>query len=167
MTPVVIALGSNVGDSLEHLRRATALLRVSLRQVVASSAYQTAPMYVEDQPPFLNAVVTATTDTGPRALLTYLKNVEQEIGREARERYGPREIDLDLIAYGSLGYKFLGGEKPLQVPHPRVAERRFVLAPLSEIAPELKLVGLGVVRDLLGQTNGQAADVQRIEHAEL
>lgn len=84
-----------------------------------------------------------------------------------RMRYGPREIDLDLIGYGSLSYSFEGGEKPLTVPHPKTAERRFVLAPLFELAPGYKLVGLGSVDELLVQTNDQADDVQRLDNAQL
>ncbi|HWA82188.1 MAG TPA: 2-amino-4-hydroxy-6-hydroxymethyldihydropteridine diphosphokinase [Fimbriimonadaceae bacterium] len=165
--PIVIALGSNVGDSLRHLREATALLRQAVQVERVSSVYRTAPMYVEDQPPFLNAALTATTELGPRCLLRRLKEIEAEIGRQSRSRYGPREIDLDLIAYGSLSYTFGGGDKPLVVPHPKTAERRFVLAPLFEIDPGYKLVGLGTVSELLAQTNDQAKDVEKLDHANL
>lgn len=166
-TPVVIGLGSNLGDSLGHFRAAIRALQEVVAVTKVSSPYKTAPMYVEDQPPFLNAVLTATTDLGPRSLLKHLKDIEARIGRHERERYGPREIDLDLIAFGSLNYTFTGGEKPLTVPHPKTIERRFVLLPLSEIAPHLKLVGLGEVSQLLEQTNDQADDVERLEDAQL
>ena len=166
-TPIVIGLGSNVGDSLAHLRGATRELRLIVDVDAVSSVYRTAPMYVEDQPPFLNAVLTATTNLGPRALLKHLKALECQIGRQERERYGPREIDLDLIAYGSLHYTFLRGEKPLTVPHPKTVERRFVLLPLAEIAPRFMLVGLGEANKLLDQTNDQSGDVERLEDAQL
>lgn len=165
--PVVIALGSNVGDSLRHIQDAVTELRSVIDVERVSSVYRTAPMYVIDQDPFLNAVLTATTSLGPTSLLRELKRIEVEIGRRARNRYGPREIDLDLIAYGSLSYRFEGGEKPLSVPHPKTAERRFVLEPLFEIAPSLKLVGVGDIEDLLNQTKGQADDVERLEDAQL
>ncbi|HVT10774.1 MAG TPA: 2-amino-4-hydroxy-6-hydroxymethyldihydropteridine diphosphokinase [Fimbriimonadaceae bacterium] len=165
--PVVIALGSNVGDSLRYLQDAVAALRRAIRVERVSSVYRTVPMYVEDQPPFLNAALTGSTELGPRSLLRCLKEIESEIGRRDRARYGPREIDLDLIAYGSLSYAFTGGDKPLVVPHPKTGERRFVLAPLYEIDPGYKLVGLGAVNELLAQTNDQANDVERLDHAHL
>lgn len=167
MTPIAIALGSNVGDSLRHLQDAMVALHHAIKVDRVSSVYRTAPMYVEDQPPFLNAALLGETELGPRALLRRLKEIEGEIGREARQRYGPREIDLDLIAYGSLSYTFLGGDKPLVVPHPKTAERRFVLMPLFEIDPDYKLVGVGPVAELLVQTNDQANDVERLDHAQL
>lgn len=156
MAPVAIGLGSNVGDSLLYLRRAMALLGSQISNLRVSSVYETAPMYVEDQPPFLNAAAIGTTELGPIALLSFLKGIEREIGREARIRNGPREIDLDLIAYGVLRYRF--GDR-LEIPHPRIPERRFVLAPLYEIAPDLILPNMGRVEYLLGQTEGQAQDV--------
>lgn len=167
MTPVAIGLGSNVGDSLGHLREAVLILRERIAVAAVSGVFRTAPMYVEDQPAFLNAALVGETQLGPRSLLQLLKSIECEIGRRARQRYGPREIDLDLIAYGSLAYAFEGGEKPLVLPHPKTIERRFVLMPLSEIAPELKLVGLGTVAELLGQTKSQAGDVERLDDAQL
>ncbi|MFI5386831.1 MAG: 2-amino-4-hydroxy-6-hydroxymethyldihydropteridine diphosphokinase [Fimbriimonadales bacterium] len=167
MTPIVIALGSNVGDSLRHLRAAVRMLRQTIQVVKVSSVYRTTPMYEEAQPPFLNAVLTGSTELGPRALLGRLKEIEGEIGRQDRSRYGPREIDLDLIAYGSLSYEFSGGDKPLIVPHPKTAERRFVLVPLSEIVPGSKLSGLGTAAELLDQTIGHDEDVVRLDDAQL
>lgn len=167
MTPVVIALGSNVGDSLGHLREAMRRLRGAIRVDAVSRAYRTAPMYVEDQPPFVNAVATGHTDLGPLALLRLLKSLEREMGRESRERFGPREIDLDLIAYGSLALTSNAGPRPLRLPHPRVPERRFVLGPLAEIAADLHLIGLGVVRELLSQAPSSPKDVVPLEDAEL
>jgi 2-amino-4-hydroxy-6-hydroxymethyldihydropteridine diphosphokinase len=165
--PVVIALGSNVGDSLALLREAVRALRRIITVDSVSGVYRTAPMYVEDQPDFLNAALTGVTELTPRCLLGALKDIELEIGRHKTVRYGPREIDLDLIAYGALSYRFEGGDKPLVVPHPKTAERRFVLMPLFEIGAGLKLIGLGVVADLLEQTKGQADDVVRLTNAQL
>ncbi len=121
-------------------------------------------MYVADQPPFLNAALCGISHDGPLLLLRKLKDLEQELGRTPRERNGPREIDIDLLAYGSLKYRFAGGLR-LTVPHPRVVERRFVLQPLADLAFDFHLPGLGTVRELLIQTNDQAADVVRLDHA--
>jgi len=106
-------------------------------------------MYVTDQPNFLNAVAKGTTHLGPLALLTKLKLTEEELGRIARFSNGPREIDLDLLAYGSL--QFVAGNR-LIIPHPRIAERRFVLAPWTDLDPEWLVTGAGYVQDLLAQT---------------
>lgn len=161
MVPVVVALGSNVGDSLRYLQEAATALGNVLTEVRASRIYRTAPMYVEDQPPFLNAAVAGLCDLAPIALLAALKEIEGEIGRQARQRNGPREIDLDLVAYGALAYR---GPR-LQVPHPRTPERRFVLLPMSDLDPELRLATMGTVRDLLSQTQSQVEDVVPIEDA--
>lgn len=167
MTPVAIAFGSNLGDRRSHIAGALARLEAIVQVDAVSSLYETAPMYVTDQPPFLNGALIARADLGPRALLRGLKEIEARVGRAPGSRFGPREIDLDLIAFGALAYRFDSGEKPLALPHPRIPERRFVLLPLFEIAPDLRLPGLGQVRDLLGQTNSQADEVVRLEHAEL
>ena len=161
MVPVVVALGSNVGDSLSYLRQATQVLGGVLSNLKVSPIYRTAPMYVQDQPPFLNAAVSGTYAEGPLQLLQKLKKIEAEIGRQTRARYGPREIDLDLVAFGSLSY--LGPR--LQVPHPRTPERRFVLLPMFDLDPNLRLATMGTVAELLAQTQPQAEDVVPIEDA--
>ena len=155
MSPVAIALGSNVGDSLTNLQEAVKLLAEIVSGMQASGVYTSVPMYVSDQPPFLNAAVIGQTDLGPLALLARLKAIEQEIGRTKTLRFGPREIDLDLVSYGSLSYR----GPNLQLPHERIPERRFVLLPLFEIDPELRLATMGKVADLLAQTESQAEDV--------
>lgn len=163
---VLIALGSNVGDSLANLREATALLATKVELKAVSHVYETAPMYVTDQPAFLNAAVIANTRLSPMALLMTLKELEKQIGRERRVVNGPREIDLDLIAYGHLAYTFVEGKDlRLRVPHPRVAERRFVLQPLADVAPGFELPQIGVVALLLGQTEHQRNSVKKLEHA--
>lgn len=161
MVPVVVALGSNVGDSMGYLRQATEALGRILHDLRASQVYQTVPMYVQDQPPFLNAAVAGSYAGGPLELLNQLKEIEAQIGRQTRERYGPREIDLDLVSYGALAYQ---GPR-LQVPHPRTPERRFVLLPMSDVAPELRLATMGTIEELLSQTQSQAEDVVPIEDA--
>ncbi len=162
MALALIALGSNVGDASAHLREAIDLLSREIDIVDVSEAYETEPMYVLDQPKFLNAALSGRTELGPMRLLGVLKRIEKEVGRMTRERYGPREVDLDLIAYGSLMYQFREHKDlVLEVPHPRTPERRFVLQPLRDIAPTFMLPGLGRVDSLLEATKDQEASVQR------
>jgi 2-amino-4-hydroxy-6-hydroxymethyldihydropteridine diphosphokinase len=168
MTEVLIALGSNVGDALSYLQQAVDHLAQSLQDVRTSAVYETAPMYVTDQPRFLNAAISAKTDLGPLPLLHYLKETEQAIGRHKGIRFGPREIDIDLIAYGHLKYKFQESHKDiLDIPHPRVKERRFVLEPLNDLNPDTNLAGLGKVKSLVAATEDQRKDVIRQPHAVL
>jgi len=132
---VYIALGSNVGDRAEDLSRARERIAgTDLRIVQASSIYETAPCDVEDQPWFLNQVIECETDLFPRQLLERLQKIEREMGRKRRIAKGPREIDLDILFYGDAVVK----APELEIPHPRLMERRFVLEPLAEIAPEKK-----------------------------
>ncbi|MFQ3587548.1 MAG: 2-amino-4-hydroxy-6-hydroxymethyldihydropteridine diphosphokinase [Fimbriimonadaceae bacterium] len=166
MPKVAIALGSNLGDRMDHLRRAAASLADFVGLTGISRVYETAPMYVEDQPAYLNAVVAGSTDLGPIALLRRLKALEREIGRIPTVRYGPREIDLDLIVYGRLSLRSVEcGRTWLQVPHPRVSERRFVLAPLAEALGDAVLPGMGSVQAMLERTSRQAADVRPLAEA--
>jgi 2-amino-4-hydroxy-6-hydroxymethyldihydropteridine diphosphokinase len=163
-----VALGSNVGDKLSHLQRAIDLLSSEIHIRAASSVYETAPMYVEDQEPFLNAAMQVQTALPPLDLLKLLKRTERQVGRQDRPRYGPREVDLDLIAYGSLRYRHIvRGETILDLPHPKTGERRFVLQPLHDLNPLLSLPSLGVVQDLLRKTAGQAKDICRRDDAVL
>lgn len=120
-------------------------------------------MYVESQPPFYNAAATGETDLGPRALLRRLKQIEDKLGRKTGQRYGPREIDLDLIAYGSVKYVFrMDDEIAFAVPHALVGERRFVLQPLFDLDPNIQLPGLGRVDHLLESTTHQASTVRKV-----
>jgi 2-amino-4-hydroxy-6-hydroxymethyldihydropteridine diphosphokinase len=127
---VYIGLGSNVGDRLENLRRAVTLLDSTdgVEVVVSSSVYETDPVG-PPQPDFLNAVVELRTTLGPRELLARLKEIEADIGRTHSEKWGSREIDLDLLVYGGESIE----SDDLVVPHPRMAERAFVGVPLAEI----------------------------------
>ena len=126
-----LGLGSNLGDRLGHLRRALA----SLPDVVAvSPVYETDPVGgPEGQGPYLNAVVELDTDRSPRQLLELAGRLEDEAGRVRDERFGPRTLDVDVLLVGGLEVD----EEDLVVPHPRMWERRFVLAPLADLAPEL------------------------------
>lgn len=166
MPEVLIALGSNLGDRVSHLCAALEELKSWLVLESVSSVYETAPMYVADQPAFYNAAVRVSTGMAPMAVLGLLKATEAKVGRLTGPRYGPREIDLDLVGYGCLAYRFTDScGTRLQIPHPRTPERRFVLQPLSDVAPEFELPGLGRVKDLLRQTERQADSVRRIEDA--
>jgi 2-amino-4-hydroxy-6-hydroxymethyldihydropteridine diphosphokinase len=140
----LIALGGNVGDVPDTFDKAVAKLcdgrSVWLKK--RSSNYRTPPWGVEDQPPFVNAAIEVATTLSPEALLARIKAVEQALGRDrARERrWGPRTIDLDLLAYDDVARDT--GE--LTLPHPRLFERAFVLVPLAEIAPDRRIGGIRV-----------------------
>jgi 2-amino-4-hydroxy-6-hydroxymethyldihydropteridine diphosphokinase len=168
MVTAFIALGSNVGDRLSHLQTAIDRLATEVRLTGASDVYETVPMYVTDQPSFLNAAVRIETELSPQALLSLLKRIEREVGRQTRPRYGPREADLDLISYGNLEYVYkTTGQIVLHLPHPKTGERRFVLQPLHDIQPDLQLAGLGDLPCLLAQTADQIPDLQRRSDAVL
>jgi 2-amino-4-hydroxy-6-hydroxymethyldihydropteridine diphosphokinase len=149
-----IALGSNVGDRAENLRSAREQIQASdLRVLRASSIYETAPRDVEDQPWFLNQVIECETDLFPRQLLARLQKIERAMGRKRAIAKGPREIDLDILLFGNAVVKAL----ELEVPHPRLAERRFVLEPLAELVPEKKHPGTRrTIREMLSGVAGQA-----------
>ncbi len=138
---VFLGLGGNVGDREGNLRQAISRLREAagvnfLRQ---SRVYQTEPMHVTDQPEFLNMVVEieVAEDTAARDLLDLVKGIEKDVGRKHRERWGPREIDIDILLFGDERV----AEDDFEVPHPRMWERAFVMAPLAELAPDMKTPG--------------------------
>jgi len=130
---VFIGLGSNM-EAETHLKQAMQMLRrmPEVREVAISPVYRTAPWGVTDQPDFLNAVMEVRSDLEPESLLNRLLEVESRLGRVRRERWGPRSLDLDLLAYGQRVVK----TSPLEVPHPRLPERAFVLVPLCDLAPD-------------------------------
>ena len=144
MALAYVGLGSNLGDREGQIRQAAAI--VGARRL--STIDETEPWGYEDQPRFLNAVAELETELEPRALLDLLLRVERELGRErGGPRWGPRTIDLDLLLYGDLVV-----ERPeLTVPHPLLTARRFVLEPLSELAPTLKIPGNGTVQEALAE----------------
>jgi 2-amino-4-hydroxy-6-hydroxymethyldihydropteridine diphosphokinase len=130
---VAVALGSNLGDRQAHLERAVEGLRGTLADLAVSSFIETAPVGVGRQPPFLNGAVVGLTTLTPRALLDLLLDIELRLGRVRPFERAPRTIDLDLILFGDRHIV----EPGLIVPHPRFRERRFVLEPLAEIAPDM------------------------------
>lgn len=149
------------------MQRALDVLAGLISWSCVSRIYETTPMYVENQPAFLNAAARGETELGPLALLDLLKATEQAVGREPGVRFGPREIDLDLIAYGRLQLESARPGRRLELPHSKTRERRFVLAPLCDIAPTMELPGLGVIEELLTATNAQAPDVKILSDAVL
>ena len=143
-----IGLGSNLGDRAEHLRNAIRAFAstpgISVMQI--SSMYETEPVGGPPQDDYLNAVIEIDTVLGHRALFDACMTIEHALGRDrgAEERWGPRSIDCDLLAFGDL----VVSDPDLEIPHPRLAERAFVLVPWSEIAPYVSVPGLGKVHDL-------------------
>ena len=131
---VMVALGSNLGNRLDNLKRAIAKLEsCGIRTEAKSRVWETKPWGVTDQPLFLNMCMAVRTELEPPALHCLLKKIEAEVGRSAGMRWGPREIDIDIIFFDSLSF-----EAPqLAIPHPRMHERAFVLRPLAEIAPDI------------------------------
>lgn len=133
MATVFLGLGTNLGDRAANLRTALSALSAVADIDATSAVYETAPLYVTDQPAFLNMAVRARTELAPQALLAALKEIEAQLGRVASLRYGPRLIDLDILLYDGL----VTDEPNLTIPHPRLHERRFALVPLADIAADL------------------------------
>ena len=129
---VAVALGSNLGDRERYLREAVDELRPFISDLTSSTFYDTAPIGVGDQPRFLNAAAIGATTLSARALLEKLLSIEAKFGRTRPHPGAARTLDLDLILYGDQ----IIGERDLTVPHPRFRERRFVVEPLAEIAPD-------------------------------
>lgn len=128
MRRVYLGLGSNLGDRSGNLKKTCDVFRV----VKKSRVYETEPFGVKDQPKFLNMAIEIETDLSPRDLLKKCKEVELKIGRKKREKWGPREIDIDILFYGDE----LIDEDDLRIPHHGICDRKFVLEPLNEIAGE-------------------------------
>lgn len=130
--PIVLGLGSNQGDRVRNLERALGDLGRDVVFEDISWVYETEPVGFRDQPNFLNLVCMGYTRLNPRELLQRAKEIERRLGRKPGPRFGPRPIDVDILAYGDRIVALPG----LEIPHPRLRERRFVLEPLAEIAPD-------------------------------
>lgn len=136
---VYLGLGSNLGDRLANLQAALNLLDLRAGKVLRfSKVYETAPLYFNNQPAFLNAVVEIETHLEPKALLKTVKKIEQEIGRMDRKRNHPREIDIDILSIIASEESSYNCDQ-LNIPHPQLSERRFVLQPLVDLDPEYML----------------------------
>ncbi|HSM31026.1 MAG TPA: 2-amino-4-hydroxy-6-hydroxymethyldihydropteridine diphosphokinase [Woeseiaceae bacterium] len=144
---VLVGLGSNLDGPARQIEAAFGMLESidRTRLMATSSLYRSAPLGGIEQPDFVNAAALLTTRLAPRALLLQLQSIENARGRERGEiQWGPRVLDLDLLAYDGLSID----EPGLTVPHPGIASRNFVLLPLREIAPDFEIPGLGRVLDL-------------------
>ena len=142
-----IALGANLGDPVATVNAAILALR-ELPQtefIAASSLYRTAPVGLKHQPDFINAVVEVIAVSPAPTFLETLFAIESRFGRQRSVKNAPRTLDLDLLLYGDA----VSDDPQLTLPHPRLHERAFVLAPLAEIAPQLRIPGRGQVSDLL------------------
>lgn len=153
---VYLSLGSNLGDREANLRRAiTRLEDEHVHLIQQSSWYETEPQEMTDQPWFLNFVAVCETRCFPLQLLTILQGIERELGRAPKRggvRGGPRLIDIDILLFGSVSMEL----PQLTLPHPRMLQRRFVLEPLVEIAPDLRHPGTGeLYRAVLPTLTGQ------------
>ncbi|MFZ1707267.1 MAG: 2-amino-4-hydroxy-6-hydroxymethyldihydropteridine diphosphokinase, partial [Anaerolineae bacterium] len=147
---IFLALGSNLGERRANLVQAIQRLGQAVQIGALSNVYETPPWGVTDQPAFYNLALAGVTSLTPSALLTFAKQIEQDMGRQPAVRNGPRLIDIDLLLYDNLVY----ASEALVLPHPRLHERAFVLGPLAEIAPHVVHPVIGTtMQRLLGQVN--------------
>jgi 2-amino-4-hydroxy-6-hydroxymethyldihydropteridine diphosphokinase len=160
---VFIGLGSNIGERQKYLNDAAAALKSvpDTKFVWASPVYESDPYGKTDQAKFLNAVIEIETALEPAALLPHLKSIEARLGRTNQEHWGPREIDLDILLYDGLVFR----DASVEVPHPDLVNRRFVLFPLREIAPDLvhPLNGM-TVSELLASCTDKGRVMPTIHH---
>jgi len=150
---VYLSLGSNLGDRAANLRAAIDHLAAVGTVAAVSSFYETEPVEFREQPWFLNCVVKLETEKMPQQLLAALLDIEVQMGRRRDRKKGPRTIDLDILLFGSSAVQAKG----LTIPHPAMHERRFVLEPLAEIAPEVRHpIFKRTIRELRDALSGQA-----------
>jgi 2-amino-4-hydroxy-6-hydroxymethyldihydropteridine diphosphokinase len=155
----LIALGGNLGDARANLDRAVSLFcdGRQVRLIARSADYRTPPWGVTDQPPFVNLCLVVATELAPHAVLARAHDVERKFGRDRphERRWGPRAVDIDIIAYDDLAVN----EPDLVLPHPRLFERAFVLVPLAEIAPDTVVAGRRI-KDALAAVD--ASGIERL-----
>jgi 2-amino-4-hydroxy-6-hydroxymethyldihydropteridine diphosphokinase len=138
-TLVYLSLGSNVGDCARNIREAVACLESAGHVVAVSSFYETEPVEFTEQAWFLNCAVALETTKTPAQLMAALLTIEREMGRQRRQKKGPRIIDIDILLFGDM----MVDSPELTIPHSAMQQRRFVLEPLAEIAAEARHPGLG------------------------
>lgn len=156
MNEIYLSLGSNLGNRFMNLQRAVSGLRRFCQVTAVSPVYETLPWGVDTQPAFLNLCLAATTNETPHGLLTHLKYLETSLGRQATYRWGPRIIDIDILFYND----WIIADDRLIIPHPRIAERAFVLVPLADIAPNLCHPQLGqTISDIQRKIDAQGVDL--------
>jgi 2-amino-4-hydroxy-6-hydroxymethyldihydropteridine diphosphokinase len=159
-TTVYLSLGSNVGDREENLRTAISKLGELGEVLEVSSFYETEPVEFTDQPWFLNCAVAVRTELTAQQFLTGIQEIEQQMGRRRIQPKGPRNIDLDILLFGNSIIR----TPELEVPHPAMHERRFVLEPLAEIAPEARHPILtNTVRELLQAISADECQVKKLK----
>jgi 2-amino-4-hydroxy-6-hydroxymethyldihydropteridine diphosphokinase len=158
-TPVVLALGSNLGDRLANLQGGVDALCAGpgLDQVAVSPVYETAPVGGPAQPDYLNAVLVAATSLPARGILDRARAAEAAAGRVRGERWGARTLDVDVIVYGNQA----SADPELTLPHPRAHERAFVLAPWHDVDPDAVIPGWGRVTDLLAAAGTAGVRLRR------
>ncbi|MEN6520473.1 MAG: 2-amino-4-hydroxy-6-hydroxymethyldihydropteridine diphosphokinase [Armatimonadota bacterium] len=161
---VYLGLGSNLNDRERNIGHAVELLAENphIEVLRVSSMYETSPVGYKDQPDFINAVALIETTLSPRELLDAVQAIEELMGRKRTFRWGPRVIDIDVLLYGSETID----EEGIKIPHPMMMERRFVLEPLAEIAPDLTLPGgqtaVEAARSAAEEDNAEKERVRRI-----
>jgi 2-amino-4-hydroxy-6-hydroxymethyldihydropteridine diphosphokinase len=160
--PAYIGIGSNLESPAEQVAQAVAALREipDCLLVHESGLYRSAPMGPQDQPDFINAVVSLLTQLDAVELLQGLQGIEEIQGRARNaEQWGPRTLDLDLLAYSSQ----ISNDQVLTLPHPRIAERNFVLLPWNEITPHFRVPGLASVAGLAAKVSGTEPRIERLD----
>ncbi|MFO7662425.1 MAG: 2-amino-4-hydroxy-6-hydroxymethyldihydropteridine diphosphokinase [Chloroflexota bacterium] len=155
MSLIYLGLGSNLNDRYANLRRALAELQEQVDITAVSPVFSTRPWGMADQPKFLNICIEATTSLSPLKTLHFIKRIEQKMGRLPSEKWGPRLIDIDILFYDSL----VIADEELIIPHPHIAERAFVLAPLATIIPDFRHPQIGeTVQEMLDRIGSEEVD---------
>lgn len=158
---VYLSLGSNLGDRVGYLREAIERLQELGTLIAESSLYETEPMEIKQQPEFLNCAISLETEFMPRQLLSRILAIELAMGRKRTQAKGPRTIDIDIIFVGNS----VIDSQSLTIPHPAMHQRRFVLEPLAEIAPDFRHpVFKRTVRELLQALPAEAGAVRRYNY---